>query len=67
MYQSEVSTPETRGFMVSMHGIMFAVGYGFSSWIGFGVYFIGVGHPESTFPWRFPLVSRATTSSRASY
>jgi hypothetical protein len=23
-YQSEVSTPETRGFMVSMHGAFFA-------------------------------------------
>ena len=26
MYQAEVSTPESRGFMVSMHGVMFAMG-----------------------------------------
>lgn len=25
MYQAEVSTPESRGFMVSMHGVMFAM------------------------------------------
>ena len=25
-YQAEVSTPESRGFMVSMHGVMFAMG-----------------------------------------
>ncbi|KAK4502547.1 hypothetical protein PRZ48_005972 [Zasmidium cellare] len=59
MYQAEVSTPETRGFMVSMHGIMFAVGYGLSSWIGFGVYFISASGSTSTFPWRFPLAFQA--------
>ncbi|KAK5735644.1 hypothetical protein LTR17_007995 [Elasticomyces elasticus] len=59
MYQAEVSTPESRGFMVSMHGIMFAVGYGLSSWIGYGVYFISAGGSESTFPWRFPLAFQA--------
>jgi hypothetical protein len=26
MYQSELATPETRGFMTCMHGVMFAVG-----------------------------------------
>ncbi|KAK0288290.1 hypothetical protein LTR35_003764 [Friedmanniomyces endolithicus] len=59
MYQAEVSTPESRGFMVSMHGIMFAVGYGLSSWIGYGVYFISAGGSDSTFPWRFPLAFQA--------
>ncbi|EMC98190.1 hypothetical protein BAUCODRAFT_23006 [Baudoinia panamericana UAMH 10762] len=59
MYQAEVSTPESRGFMVSMHGIMFAVGYGLSSWIGFGVYFISASGSKSTFPWRFPLAFQA--------
>jgi MFS family permease len=75
MYQSEVSTPETRGFMVSMHGIMFAVGcvlqdptkntsllddsYSLSAWIGFGVYFISASGSTSTFPWRFPLAFQA--------
>jgi sugar porter (SP) family MFS transporter len=52
MYQSEVSTPESRGFMCCMHGIMFAVGYSLSAWIGFGSYF---SPPNSSFGWRFPL------------
>jgi MFS family permease len=52
MYQAEVSTPESRGFMVSMHGIMFAMGYSLSAWIGFGCYF---ANASSSFAWRFPL------------
>ena len=55
MYQAEVSTPESRGFMVSMHGVMFAMGYTLSAWIGFGVYFITAGGSTSSFPWRFPI------------
>ncbi|PYH61338.1 MFS sugar transporter [Aspergillus niger CBS 101883] len=55
MYQSEISTPEARGFMVSIHGIMIAIGYTLSGWIGFGVYFITASGSTSTFPWRFPL------------
>lgn len=59
MYQAEVSTPETRGFMGSMHSIMFAIGYMLSSWIGFGVYFISASGSSSTFPWRFTLAFQA--------
>ncbi|TKA64505.1 hypothetical protein B0A49_11639 [Cryomyces minteri] len=59
MYQAEVSTPESRGFMVSMHGIMFAVGYSLSAFIGLGVYFITASGSESSFPWRFPLAFQA--------
>ena len=55
MYQAEVSTPESRGFMVSMHGVMFAMGYTLSAWIGFGVYFITASGSTSSFPWRFPI------------
>ena len=55
MYQAEVSTPESRGFMVSMHGVMFAMGYSLSAWIGFGVSFISSSGSPSSFPWRFPL------------
>jgi len=55
MYQAEVSTPESRGFMVSMHGIMFAVGYSLSAWIGFGCYFLSASGSPSSFAWRFPL------------
>lgn len=32
MYQAEVSTPESRGFMTCMHGVMFAVGYSLAAW-----------------------------------
>ncbi|KAL9067482.1 MAG: hypothetical protein Q9157_006794 [Trypethelium eluteriae] len=52
MYQSEVSTPESRGFMTCMHGIMFAVGYSLSAWIGFACYF---SSQKSSFGWRFPI------------
>lgn len=55
MYQAEVSTPESRGFMVSMHGVMFAMGYTLSAWLGFGMYFITAGGSTSSFPWRFPI------------
>lgn len=55
MYQAEVSTPESRGFMVSMHGVMFAMGYSLSAWIGFGVSFISTSGSTSSFPWRFPV------------
>lgn len=55
IYQAEVSTPESRGFMVSMHGVMFAVGYSLSAWLGFGMYFITASGSTSSFPWRFPL------------
>lgn len=55
MYQAEVSTPESRGFMVSMHGVMFAMGYTLSAWIGFGMYFITSSGSTSSVPWRFPI------------
>jgi MFS family permease len=41
--------------MVSMHGVMFAVGYSLSAWIGFGCYFVSASGSNSSFPWRFPL------------
>jgi sugar porter (SP) family MFS transporter len=55
MYQAELATPESRGFMVSMTGIMFAVGYTLSAWINYGTYYAGINNPDSSFPWRFPL------------
>lgn len=45
--------------MVSMHGVMFAVGYSLSAWLGFGVYFISASGSTSSFPWRFPLAFQA--------
>ncbi|KAK6369935.1 hypothetical protein LTR64_005173 [Lithohypha guttulata] len=55
IYQAEVSTPESRGFMVSMHGVMFAMGYSLQAWIGFGVSFISSSGSQSSFPWRFSI------------
>lgn len=55
MYQAEVSTPDSRGFMVSMTGVMFALGYMLSGWINFGTYYAGINDSSSSFPWRFPL------------
>ena len=52
MYQSELATPETRGYVTCMHGVMFAVGYTLSGWIGYACYF---SSQTSTFGFRFPL------------
>ena len=38
-----------------MHGVMFAMGYTLSAWIGFGVYFLTASGSSSSFPWRFPI------------
>ncbi|KAK2798621.1 hypothetical protein FQN50_008779 [Emmonsiellopsis sp. PD_5] len=59
MYQAEASAPSSRGFMVSMHGIMFAMGYSLSSWIGFGCYFMSASGSKSSFAWRFPVAFQA--------
>jgi MFS family permease len=56
MYQSEVATPQSRGFMCCMHGVMFAVGYTLSGWIGYACYF---SDPTSSFGFRFPLAFQA--------
>ena len=55
MYQAEVSTPETRGAMVSITGIMYALGYSLAGWMGFACYFFPATSPHATFAWRFPL------------
>lgn len=55
MYQAELSTPDSRGFMVSMTGFMFAIGNSLSAWVNVGTYFEGTGDPKSGFAWRFPL------------
>jgi len=55
MYQAEVSTPETRGAMVSVTGIMYALGYSLAGWLGFACYFLSPSSPHASFSWRFPL------------
>ncbi|KAK6380278.1 uncharacterized protein PV06_05565 [Exophiala oligosperma] len=40
LYQSEVSPPKSRGFMVGSHGFVLCVGYGLAGWTGYGCYFL---------------------------
>ncbi|KAK3081688.1 hypothetical protein LTS18_003870 [Coniosporium uncinatum] len=54
-YQSEVSTAETRGAMVCVTGVMYAVGYSLAGWLGYACAFFPADSPSSTFSWRFPL------------
>lgn len=55
IYQAEISTAETRGAMVAITGIMYAVGYSLAGWLGYGCYFMDSSSPYATFSWRFPL------------
>lgn len=55
IYQAEVSTPETRGAMVAVTGIMYAVGYSLSGWLGYACYFTPDNVSYASFAWRFPL------------
>ncbi|GME48245.1 hypothetical protein G7Z17_g7062 [Neofusicoccum parvum] len=51
MWQSEVSSPATRGFLVGMHGVFILVGYSLASWVGVGFFFVNAGGAQ----WRIPL------------
>jgi sugar porter (SP) family MFS transporter len=55
IYQAEVSTAETRGAMVAVTGIMYAVGYTLAGWLGFACYYMKPASPATSFSWRFPL------------
>lgn len=55
MYQAEVSTPETRGAMVCVTGIAYALGYTLAGWLGFACFFLPADSPYAEFAWRFPL------------
>lgn len=54
-YQAEVSTPETRGAMVCVTGIMYAFGYSLAGWLGYGCYYFPRASGYASFAWRFPL------------
>lgn len=60
IYQAEVSTAETRGAMVAITGIMYAVGYSLAGWLGFACYHIPASSPYTSFAWRFPLAFQIT-------
>jgi MFS family permease len=51
MYLSELSPPQTRGFLVGQHGAFLAIGYNIAAWTGFGCYFARNG----ALAWRLPL------------
>lgn len=55
IYQAEVSTPETRGAMVAVTGIMYAVGYSMAAWMGFACYHTPSNVPYAQMAFRFPL------------
>jgi sugar porter (SP) family MFS transporter len=55
IYQAEVSTAATRGAMVCVTGVMYAVGYSLAGWLGYGCYFMDASNPAASFAWRFPL------------
>ncbi|KAL4926600.1 general substrate transporter [Aspergillus undulatus] len=55
MYQAEVSTPETRGAMVSVTGIAYSIGYSLAGWLGYACSFMSGNSPHAQFSWRFPL------------
>lgn len=51
MYQGEVATAETRGAMMCVTGIMWAFGYSFAGWIGYGCAFIPGDSPHAQAAW----------------
>ncbi|OQV08812.1 hypothetical protein CLAIMM_13028 isoform 2 [Cladophialophora immunda] len=51
LYQSEISPPRIRGWLVGMHGVLICVGYAVASWVGFGFYFVNASGAQ----WRIPL------------
>ncbi|QKX55928.1 uncharacterized protein TRUGW13939_03027 [Talaromyces rugulosus] len=53
MYLSEISPPQSRGFLVGHHAIFLVFGYMLSAWLGFACYFATEKNPS--FAWRFPL------------
>lgn len=55
IYQAEVATPETRGLMVGVTGIMYALGYSLAGWLGYACYFMSATDSAASFAWRFPL------------
>ncbi|KAI9368979.1 general substrate transporter [Aspergillus egyptiacus] len=55
IYQAEVSTAATRGAMVCVTGIMYAVGYSLAGWLGYACFFMDAENPAAEFAWRFPL------------
>ncbi|KAF9887180.1 hypothetical protein FE257_010434 [Aspergillus nanangensis] len=50
LYQSEISPPKTRGFLVALHGMIIGAGYSIAGWVGYACYPM-----EGDIQWRLPL------------
>ena len=51
VYQSEISPPNARGFLVGQHGTWIVLGYAIAGWVGAGTYYSS----NLAFQWRFPI------------
>jgi MFS family permease len=51
IYQSEISPPDARGFLVGQHGTWIVFGYSLAGWVGVGSYYSN----NLQFQWRFPI------------
>ncbi|VUC31216.1 unnamed protein product [Clonostachys rosea] len=50
VYLAEASQPDSRGFLVGLHGMMIAIGFGVANWVGYGG-----SYASSHAQWRIPL------------
>ena len=51
MYQGETATADTRGAMMCITGVMYAFGYSFAGWLGYGCVFIPGTSPNAQAAW----------------
>lgn len=56
LYNAEIASPETRGFIVSFYQFATILGIMLSFWIGYGCNFIGSGGVQSDLAWRLPSI-----------
>ncbi|KAM0468268.1 hypothetical protein ACHAP7_011097 [Fusarium lateritium] len=50
LYQSEISPPHSRGFLVGLHGVLIGTGYSIAGWVGYACYPL-----NGNLQWRIPL------------
>ncbi|RKK76706.1 hypothetical protein BFJ68_g10315 [Fusarium oxysporum] len=56
LYQSEISPPHSRGFLVGLHGVLIGTGYSIAGWVGYACYPL-----NGNLQWRIPLALQAVT------
>ncbi|KAJ5419999.1 hypothetical protein N7465_002518 [Penicillium sp. CMV-2018d] len=57
LWQSEVSSPATRGLLVGFHGVFILCGYSFANWVGVGFFHVQASGAQ----WRIPLAIQCLT------